>query len=154
MDNTAIQKYFKILYIKRFKEEKTPEYIYIYIYIYIIYNMVYVVYGLSGGSDGKESACNVGDLGQIPELGRLYVYMCVYIYIYIFHQRMEEYIYKGFLGGSDSKESAHDAGDPDSIPGAGRSPGEGNGYPLQYPCLENSMDRGAWQVTVHVVAKS
>ena len=65
--------------LKRKKLQNT----YIYIYIYIIYNMVYVVYGLSGGSDGKESACNVGDLGQIPELGRLYVYMCVYIYIYI-----------------------------------------------------------------------
>ena len=46
-------------------------------------------------------------------------------------------------GGSDLKESARDAGDPGPIPGSGRSPGEGNGYPLQYPCLENSMDRGA-----------
>ena len=43
---------------------------------------------------------------------------------------------------------------PDSIPGLGRSPGEGNGNPLQYSCLENSMDRGAWQATVHGVAKS
>ena len=46
------------------------------------------------------------------------------------------------------------AGDPGSIPGSGRSPGEGNGNPLQYSCLENSMDRGAWQATVHGVAKS
>ena len=52
----------------------------------------------------------------------------------------------GFPGGSDSKESA--TGDPGSIPGSGRSPGEGNGYPLQYSCLENSVNRGAWQATV------
>ena len=57
-------------------------------------------------------------------------------------------------GGSDNKESACDAGDPGSIPGLGRSPGEGNGNLLQYSCLENSMDGGAWQATVHVVAKS
>ena len=50
--------------------------------------------------------------------------------------------------------SAHNAGDPGSIPGSGRSPGEGNGNPLQYSCLENPMDRGAWQATVHRVAKS
>ena len=50
-----------------------------------------------------------------------------------------------FLGGLDSKESACNAGDPGSIPGSGRSPGEGNGYPLQYSCLENPMDRGAWR---------
>ena len=46
------------------------------------------------------------------------------------------------------------AGDMGSIPGSGRSHGEGNGYPFQYFCLENSMDRGAWQDTVHEVAKS
>ena len=45
-------------------------------------------------------------------------------------------------------------GDLGSIPGLGRSPGEGSGYPLQYSCLENSMDRGAWRVTVHGVTKS
>ena len=49
-----------------------------------------------------------------------------------------------FPGGSDGKASAYNAGDPDSIPGSGRSPGEGNGNPLQYSCLENPMDRGAW----------
>ena len=48
----------------------------------------------------------------------------------------------GFLGGSDGKESAYNAGDWASVPGSGRSPGEGNGNPLQYSCLENSMDRG------------
>ena len=49
------------------------------------------------------------------------------------------------LGGSDSKESACNAGDPGSVPGSGTSPGEGNGNPPKYSCLENSMDRGAWQ---------
>ena len=49
-----------------------------------------------------------------------------------------------FPGGSDGKASAYNAGDPCLIPGSGRSPGEGNGNPLQYPCLENPMDRGAW----------
>ena len=50
--------------------------------------------------------------------------------------------------------NAGDTGDMDSIPGLGRSPGEGNGNPLQYSCLENPMDKGAWQGTVHGVAKS
>ena len=54
----------------------------------------------------------------------------------------------GFPGGSDGKESACKAGDPGWIPGLGGSPGEGRGYPLQYPFLENSMDRGAWRATV------
>ena len=49
----------------------------------------------------------------------------------------------GFPDGSDSKETAYNAGDPSSIPGLGRSPGEGNGNPLQYSCLGKSMDRGA-----------
>ena len=57
-------------------------------------------------------------------------------------------------GGSAGKDSACSARDPGSIPGLGRSPGEGNGNPLQYSCLENSMDRGAWQATVHGVTKS
>ena len=59
-----------------------------------------------------------------------------------------------FPGSSVSKESAHNAGDPGSIPGTGRSPGEGNDNPLQYSGLENSMVRGAWEATVHGVAKS
>ena len=59
-----------------------------------------------------------------------------------------------FLGGSDSKESACSAGDQGSIPGLGRSPGEGNGDPLQYSCLENPMGGGVWQATVHGVTKS
>ena len=69
-----------------------------------------------GGSDGKESAYNAGDLGSIPRLSSI-----------------------PGLG---------------AIPGLGRSPGEGNGNPLQYSCLENSMDRGAWRATVHQLANS
>ena len=58
---------------------------------------------------------------------------------------------QGFPDGSDCKESACNAGDLGSIPGSRRSSGEGNGNPLQYSCLENPMDRGAWQVTVQRV---
>ena len=61
---------------------------------------------------------------------------------------------KGFPGGSDSKESASNAEYLSLIPGLGRSPGEENGNPLQYSCLENSMDRGAWWATVQRVTKS
>ena len=57
-------------------------------------------------------------------------------------------------GGSDGNESACNAGDSGSVPGLCRSPGEGNGNPLQYSCLENPMDRGAWWAMVHGVAKS
>ena len=60
----------------------------------------------------------------------------------------------GFPGGSAGKESACSVGDLSSIPGLGRSPGGGNGDPLQYSGLENPMDRGAWRATVHGVAKS
>ena len=59
----------------------------------------------------------------------------------------------GFSGGTDNKESAYNVGDLGSIPGSGRSPGEENGNPLQYSCLGNSMDRGAWWVTAHGVTK-
>ena len=69
--------------------------------------------------------------------------MCMYTYIYI-------YIY----GGSDGKDSACNAGDLGLIPGSGRSPGEGKGYTLQYYCLENPMDREAWQAgSVHGVTE-
>ena len=74
----------------------------------------------------------------------LYIYIYIYIYIYLLL----------LSGGSACKESACNAGDLDLIPGLGRSPGEGNGNPLQYSCLESSMDRRARQATVHGVAKS
>ena len=59
-----------------------------------------------------------------------------------------------FPGSSDSKKSTCNLGDLGSIPGLGRFPGEGNGNPLQYSCLENPMDRGARQATVHEIAKT
>ena len=68
----------------------------------------------------------------------------VHIWIYIV----------GFTSGSDGKESTCNAGDSGLIPGLQRSPGEGSGYPFQYSCLENSMDRKAWWASVHNVAKS
>ena len=71
----------------------------------------------------------------------------VTIYCFLIHD-------KGFPGGSDSKESACNAGDLGLIPGLERSPGEGNDDPLQYSCLENSMDRVACRAAVHGVAES
>ena len=59
----------------------------------------------------------------------------------------------GFLGGLVVKTLSADTGDTSLIPGSGRSPGEGNGNPLQYSCLGNPMDRGAWRATVHGVTK-
>ena len=61
---------------------------------------------------------------------------------------------QGFPDSSAGKESSCNAGDPGSIPGLGRSPGEGNGNPLQYSCLENSMGREAWWAIAHGIAKS
>ena len=62
--------------------------------------------------------------------------------------------WEGFLGGLVSKESSCNSGDLGLGPGSRRSPREGNGSPLPYSCLENSMDRGAWKTIVHGVAKS
>ena len=67
---------------------------------------------------------------------------------------LEISIHQGFPGGSEVKASACNAGDLGSIPGLGRSPGEGNGNPLQYSCLENPMDGGSWWATVQGVTKS
>ena len=64
------------------------------------------------------------------------------------------YLLRPNSDGSDGKASVYNAGDPSSIPGLGRSPGEGNGNPLQYSSLENLMDRGAWWAMVHRVAES
>ena len=68
--------------------------------------------------------------------------------------RLPTPVFLDFLGGSEGKESACNAGDLGSIPGLGSSPGGGHGNPLQYSCLENPMDRGAWRATVHGVAKN
>ena len=76
----------------------------------------------------------------------------------IYHSLGSNYeIFTGFPGGTSGKEPAVSAGDirdAGSVPGSGRSPGEGNGYHLQYSCLERSMDRGVWWTTVHKVVKS
>ena len=80
----------------------------------------------------------------------MYVYV-IMLYIYIVFCAI---MYTDFLGGSDGKASAYNEGDQGSIPGLGRSPGEGTGTPLQYSCLENPMDGGAWWATVHRVTKS
>ena len=71
-----------------------------------------------------------------------------------YSNRYQELLRWYSLFDTDGKESACSAGDLGMIPGSGRPPGEGNGYPLQYSCLENSMERGAWWATVHRVAKS
>ena len=76
------------------------------------------------------------------------VCVCIYIYIYL------DEVVVASLGGSDGKESPCKVGDLGLIPGLGQSPGEGNGYTLQYSCLENPMDKGAWWATVHRVTKS
>ena len=68
--------------------------------------------------------------------------------------RLPPPVFLGFPSGSDGKESAYNVGDLGLIPGLGRSPGRGHGNPLQYSCLENCRDRGAWQSTVHGVTKS
>ena len=71
------------------------------------------------------------------------LHTCIYVYINI-----------GFPSDSVGKETICNAGDSDSIPGCGRSPGGGNSNPPEYSCLENPMDRGAWQAIVHGVAES
>ena len=76
---------------------------------------------------------------------------CMWIYIYLYGISICIWV---SLGGSNGKEYTSNAGDLGSIPRLGRAPGEGNGYSLQYSCLENPMDRGAWRATVHGVTKS
>jgi len=68
--------------------------------------------------------------------------------------KINQILQAGLSGGSVVKNLLVLAGDKSSIPGSGRCPGEGNGHPLQYSCLENPMDRGAWWATVHGVTKS
>ena len=74
---------------------------------------------------------------QLLEIGLAWIFSVIF-----------KHLSPGFPGGSDGKESARNARDPGSTPGLGRSPAEGNGNQLQYSCLENSIDRGAWQATV------
>ena len=121
--------------------------------------------GFPGGSDDKESDCNVGDLGLIPGFDpwvrkvpwrKEWLPTPVFLPAELHGQRRlagcSPWGYKesdmteqltlslwGFPGGLDGKESACNVGDPDLIPGLGRCPGEGNGNPLQYPCLGNPL---------------
>ena len=83
----------------------------------------------------------------LPPQASCFVVLLIALTIYL-------YIFICIPGSSDDKASAYNAGDLGSIPGSGRSPGEGNGNPLQYSCLENPMDLGAWWATIHGVAKS
>ena len=102
------------------------------------------------GNKCKECSCDIIDFGDLnPDFTRYHDQRIVLktISVYV----------KGFPGGAVVKNppaSAGDAGDAGLIPGSGRFPGEGNGNPLQYSCLETSMDRGVWLATVHGVTKS
>ena len=130
--------------------------------------------GFPHSSVSKESACNAGDPGLIPGLGRSpgegngnpLQYSClenpmdrgawratVYELARVGHNLATRLLLL-HSGGSDSRESTCNAGDPCSISGSERSLGEGNGNSLQYSCLENPMDRGAWWATVHGIAES
>ena len=119
----------------------------------------------------KESTCKVGDLGSIPGVGRsLEKGMATQSIFWPeeFHgqrslegysphsqlQRIGHDSALGFPGGSDSKQSACGVADPGSIPGKGKTPGEGNGNPFRYSCLENPMVGRARQATAHGVSKS
>ena len=94
---------------------------------------------------------NGNETCQRPSLSLLLLVSKYFLYSEI---EPESLALESFPSSSDGKASACNAGDLGSIPGSGRSFGEGNGNPFQYSCLEKSMDRGAWQATVHGVAKS
>ena len=121
--------------------------------------MLRSLWGLLRWPGSKESACNARDPGLIPDVrrspevgnGNTLQYSCLENPM---HRVSGSSDGREFPGGSDSKESACSAGDLGSVPGSGKSPGEGNGYPLQYSGLENSLDRGSWQAIVHGVVKS
>ena len=78
---------------------------------------------------------------------RFCIFSSIFFFFWLSAEKWSDYVKKReslFPGGSDSKASAYNVGDRGSVPGSGRSPGEGNGNPLQYSCLENPMDGGAW----------
>ena len=132
--------------------------------------------GFPCGSAGKESTCSVGDLGSIPGLGRSpgvgEVYPLQYCglensidcivhrvaesqtWLSDFHFRSAYRAFQVVLVVKNPLANAGDTRDAGLIPGSGRSPGGGHRNPLQYSCLENPMDRGAWRATVHRVTKS
>ena len=87
---------------------------------------------------------NHTDLFYISEFSMFFQIPVTLLMLWLPYEMPFSTLISGFSGGSDSKESACNTGDLGSISGLGRSPGEGNDYPLQYSCLENSMDRGVW----------
>ena len=94
---------------------------------------------------------------NLPTLLPIWISLNLYFYHHHHHQDPYTFLWTPihvFPGGSEVKASACNVGDLGSIPGLGRSPGKGNGSPLQYSCLENPMDGGAWWATVHRIAKS
>ena len=104
----------------------------------------------------KEEKCP-GELGSRNKRvlgGKKYYYVQSAVQIKVSRILSMPYRSSSFPGSSDGKESACNEGDPGSIPGSGRSPGEGNGNPLQHSFLENPTDRRAWQAAAHGVAKS
>ena len=136
------------------------------IYIHVV--QLYII-SFPDSSVAKESTCNSGDLGSIPGSGRSagegIGYPLQYSWAMYVMQLMSAsptnqpvlvliIIFQGFPGGSEVKASASNAGDPGLIPGSGRSPGEGNGNPLQYSYLQNLVDGESWQATDNGVAKS
>ena len=120
------------------------------------------IYHLSGEGINLEIGIDIDRVLYIKEItGKVLLYSTgistqYSVMAYMRKEPNEEWVdlYVSFFGGSDGKESACNAGDLGSIPGSKRYPEEGNGYPLQYSWLENSMDREAWQAIVHGVAKS
>ena len=124
--------------------------------------------GFPGGSDGKESTCNAGDAGFFPGSGRSpgegNAYPLQYSCLENFKNlrkwnklvisKLKKKSDQDFLVVQWLRHHTLNAGGLGSIPGLGRSPGEGNAYPLQYSCLENSMNRRALWATVHRVAES
>ena len=100
---------------------------------------------LLGGPVVKNSPCNAGDMNSIPGQGTKVSHAATKSQCSQIHKKKKKKKKNwDFPGGSDGKVSAYNVGDLGSIPGSGRSPGEGNGNPLQFSCLENPMDRGTW----------
>ena len=100
----------------------------------------------------QRSHLGIHDTGIIGLFNLIKQELYFLVNLYIFKHDLQET--SGSLGGSASEESACNAGDPGSISRLGRYPGEGNGYPIQYSCLENSMDRATRRATVHGISKS
>ena len=93
------------------------------------------------GSQFRDQGLNLGHSSEIPEKRKSRIGRLTDLFFFFLSHAAG---HKGFPGGSDSKAPVCNAGNPGSVPELGRSSGEGNGSPLQYSCLENSMDGGAW----------